>query len=892
MVVLTGNFSELLGYTSICCWLGAQFPQILENIRQQSCESLAWPFLLNWMLGDASNLIGCLLTHQLPFQTYLATYFCMVDCCIISQYIYYGGGPKTAPIAYARPRSRTTSSVGGLSIDASHYRTLSAAAGSIAAAAALAAYPEAHTEHRYARKRGEEHPIDDHVSIPRVPDDEVNDAVVSALSDSFHSDNGRRKRVSWSQERHERQPRPRMSPVIPSLHSAAAAAALARGRPLQREGEAEEFSEEQEQTERRAGSRASRRGAGMLLLGVWALFGIGRYAGGGTRPSVGSEGGIGSVLVPNANLDLVKAGGLPVAYDPSIHLPNLHPSSVDVRMSPLPGNAVFDEQGQPNEKQSYERVLGRIFAWLCTTLYLTSRLPQIWKNYVRKSVEGLSMYLFVFAFLGNFFYVLSILTSPKGHLPPPESTEFFRESIPYLLGSGGTFFFDITIVTQSFIYKGRHPRRSHVRSRGGSLVRSAAVAEETAGLLRGDALAESRAYSQRGRHTSDSVSNQNLSEPRPDHLRKLVLDYLCHNCYVRTAQAFAKDSVVRHFEDVNEIRYGTTSSSRVEDELNVGQRPWLTAFILLQGIRIHILSGKVEGAIALLNEHFPKVLAEDEACETIDADVEMETSDDKANPGQLGYTTNTVNPIHLSLNLRILAFIEACRTVPLVYDASHRRAGSPMSMDLDSTTAPPSKCHPRDEDKYQMELLIRAQKLYATVNALRNQEERALYIKELSNVGGLLAYKIPEDSPVAKYLHQERRDRVAEQINSAILYRTNMPTVSYLELAVRYTHFSWAALHELRVKVPASSHPPSGVALPPRAKTQSASGPSCEVSRFRVLPPNPRLNFLRLHHSTFNFSLIPRRDLISFYSTGIRVSVHSVFYYSDTPRTLDISIIK
>lgn len=130
--------------------------------------------------------------------------------------------------------------------------------------------------------------------------------------------------------------------------------------------------------------------------------------------------------------------------------------------------------------------------------------------------QGLSMYLFIFAFLGNFFYVSSILTSPEAHLPPPASTEFFRESLPYvnpirascfplshlfpfgryLLGSGGTFFFDITIVSQSLIYKGKHPRRSYIRSRGNSLVRSAALAEETAGLLRGDMLAATRAHSE------------------------------------------------------------------------------------------------------------------------------------------------------------------------------------------------------------------------------------------------------------------------------------------------------------------------------------------------------------------------------------------------------------
>jgi hypothetical protein len=42
------------------------------------------------------------------------------------------------------------------------------------------------------------------------------------------------------------------------------------------------------------------------------------------------------------------------------------------------------------------------------------------------------MYLFVFAFLGNTFYVASILSSPKVYLPPPASTEFIKESIPYV----------------------------------------------------------------------------------------------------------------------------------------------------------------------------------------------------------------------------------------------------------------------------------------------------------------------------------------------------------------------------------------------------------------------------------------------------------------------------
>ncbi|TCD63614.1 hypothetical protein EIP91_005165 [Steccherinum ochraceum] len=137
-----------------------------------------------------------------------------------------------------------------------------------------------------------------------------------------------------------------------------------------------------------------------------------------------------------------------------------------------------DHPHEPEDRnEETEYLIGRISAWVCTTLYLTSRLPQIWKNFVRKSVEGLSMSMFIFAFLGNFFYVASILTSPKLSLPPYEASAFLRESIPYLLGSGGTLMFDVTIVTQSFIYRPKAHLRGRLSSRN----------EEEAGLLSADA---------------------------------------------------------------------------------------------------------------------------------------------------------------------------------------------------------------------------------------------------------------------------------------------------------------------------------------------------------------------------------------------------------------------
>jgi hypothetical protein len=129
------------------------------------------------------------------------------------------------------------------------------------------------------------------------------------------------------------------------------------------------------------------------------------------------------------------------------------------------------------------------------------------------------------------------------------------------------------------------------------------------------------------------------------------------------------------------------------------------------------------------------------------------------------YAFRTVlDPMLLSLNLRIHAFIEACRTIPMPYIPPHRNAHV-------ETPKPSAKLAPDllIDERYQSELLLRGQKLYASVELLRRPEDQATYRKELKNVCGLLAYEVPELSPMSKYLDQARRESVAEQINRAIL---------------------------------------------------------------------------------------------------------------------------
>ncbi|KAL5529754.1 hypothetical protein ACEPAG_5739 [Sanghuangporus baumii] len=498
----SGLLSDVLGWISIGCWLGAQFPQVLENIRRQSCEGLALPFLFNWLLGDFTNLIGCILTHQLPFQTILATYFVSVDFMLFSQYFYYrrpgkkleaDGSLPSSPIQRYGIHGRRTSMEHEHS---HHYRELSTAAANVAIAAALAA------------SASEEEILQDHVketnlkqrpvhrsstSITRSEaeeaEDEVDEDALAALADSFHSDGGR-KRVSWSQERNgsgrggstsrtRSSGRVNVSTLTPlytassaGIHDTSTGVVTGRGRPLERQiqivdspieindlegnAEAAHRSVSRSVIRARRNSRASQRSARLVFLGVWALFGIGTLSQRSkiTRSSHGVV--LSEVPSPSSLYPVAISGVLP---------------SGSSEEPILIGFTLEQSTNGGPEEPSSERIIGRIFAWTCTTLYLTSRLPQIWKNFVRKSVEGLSMYLFVFAFLGNTFYVLSILSSPMMSKPRPISTAFLLESMPYLLGSGGTLLFDVTIVSQSFLYRPRphvhghhHHQHSHTRT--------------------------------------------------------------------------------------------------------------------------------------------------------------------------------------------------------------------------------------------------------------------------------------------------------------------------------------------------------------------------------------------------------------------------------------------
>lgn len=115
---------------------------------------------------------------------------------------------------------------------------------------------------------------------------------------------------------------------------------------------------------------------------------------------------------------------------------------------------------------SDKALVGTICGWCSTCLYITSRSPQIWKNYNSKSTQGVSPYLFFFAMLGNSLYTISILSDLyllskyEQYLGDADFHTVFKAQLPFLVGSSGTVFFDCILIIQFLAY-GSHSSLGH-----------------------------------------------------------------------------------------------------------------------------------------------------------------------------------------------------------------------------------------------------------------------------------------------------------------------------------------------------------------------------------------------------------------------------------------------
>ncbi|KZV69469.1 hypothetical protein PENSPDRAFT_580825 [Peniophora sp. CONT] len=289
--------------------------------------------------------------------------------------------------------------------------------------------------------------------------------------------------------------------------------------------------------------------------------------------------------------------------------------------------------------------------------------------------------------------------------------------------------------------------------------------------------------------------------------RSLILDYLTHNAYADTARAFSDESRVRHLDaDGDDV-------ARPDEEADSGKlsEELLAQAQLRQEVQQYILSGKVDGAIARLNEHFPAVL--DRA--SPDQPPTVESVPGKPPPPIRSIVPYTVDPARLFLELRILAFIEASRTIPLTPAIPTHASTSISEPDTASDAIPtPTSANGKNADAHLMTLLNHVYELGKLAKELPDVDDRVEYEEELARVSLLLAHKVPETSPVARYLKQERREEVAKQIECAMLYRAGLSPVSKLEICARQTCAVWGYMADHKYQLPPNAKIPDGLRLP------------------------------------------------------------------------------
>lgn len=213
-------------------------------------------------------------------------------------------------------------------------------------------------------------------------------------------------------------------------------------------------------------------------------------------------------------------------------------------------------------------------------------------------------------------------------------------------------------------------------------------------------------------------------------------------------------------------------------------------------IRESILNGNIFVARQLLDNHFPTVLNATKYTSQTPLPPRAFIPAEDAQFTALNPTTYSMGaeraqepayscPVsldhrHLSLNLRIQEFVEGLRTVPLTRT---RLAASFYHGFVSSTTfganpasySPSTRALSPPPPPNIPKLLNEGQELWCLVSDLPSDSDRVLYMDELQNVGALIAYQVPETSPVAKYMSMQRREAVAEQINCAILCELPFP---------------------------------------------------------------------------------------------------------------------
>lgn len=323
----------------------------------------------------------------------------------------------------------------------------------------------------------------------------------------------------------------------------------------------------------------------------------------------------------------------------------------------------------------------------------------------------------------------------------------------------------------------------------------------------------------------------------------------------------------------------------MQDDLDVDISSDLTAEDLRavrarKQIKDYIIAGHIRQAMDMINEHFPTVL-NSSAAGSSNSGLGAKATRSKTGNGSttsngcekvLPANPTSMDPDHLLLNLQIQVFIEAIRsasssqlastssstaqlgvsgglpslasTTPGIAAAAISRAASPAPSTSSSNGSATSATGTNAALNPALHsALAYAQGLYASAQKLPSFW-RAMYLKELEQVTALLAYTDVEHSPVRRFLHRSRKVALAEQVNSAILFRSGKPSQPLVEVAVRQTTFLWNQMVGEEVQV-RNGHPVWGLVSGATGYEEGGGGGGKKGANTKNLPAWKFRSFLQ-----------------------------------------------
>ncbi|KAF2851626.1 PQ-loop-domain-containing protein [Plenodomus tracheiphilus IPT5] len=376
--------STLLGTCSIISWLFAQLPQIYKNHKLKSTSGLSAFFLTEWLLGDVTNLLGCLFTGQALWQIIIATYYVFVDCCLCAQWVWYEMLHHGRPLRPIWGRWSGT----GFGGSGMHQVRDGMMGGNKGKTSSPPQTPDSTTTDK--TNMSSESAAQ---NIPR-----------SSTLDTFRIPNFARSpnpvKESWQDMPSGTSPNPHV---------------------------------------RRVAASSSPMPSPKTILYISLMLAI--------------------LTNPTLAKPVSPFAPAPLTY---------HTTTL---AAPLPASHL-----------STSEILGKLFSWMSTFLYLGSRLPQLYKNQIRRSTAGLSPVLFAAAFFGNLFYSTSLLANPcawydfpagkgAGWVGPQGSVrrDWVLRAMPFFLGAAGVLIMDAAVGLQ-FVYFHDNENESRGRSRDDEVI--------------------------------------------------------------------------------------------------------------------------------------------------------------------------------------------------------------------------------------------------------------------------------------------------------------------------------------------------------------------------------------------------------------------------------------